>query len=182
MRIAFVGQPSSGKDTAAAYLVERHGYHHVSTGDLVRFYVAEHQLGEPTRQLLQDVANTLRAEHGAEYFARLALTHEQAELVVTGFRNPAEVTYAREHGVAIALIVASPELRYQRAQERGRVGEHISFAEFLEVEAREAVNPNPDAQNTAAVVAMATHILTNEGDLAHLHRQIASLVAELKGA
>jgi dephospho-CoA kinase len=179
MRIALVGHPSSGKDTTAAYMVEAYGYRHISTSDLIRFYVAEHDMGEPTRELLHEVANFLRAEHGPDYFARLALQQPDERMIISGLRNPAELKIIQQmQGIGVA-VRASLELRYQRAKERGRVGEDITLEDFREIEASEAVNPNPDAQNVEAVLQLCTHTLKNDGNLIELRQQIDALFSGL---
>ena len=96
--IGVVGHPSSGKDTVSYYLADAFQFSHVSTGDLVRFYISEHGLGEPTRALLHDVSNTLRAEHGPSYLVQLALEQasDRSHLVVSGLRTVSEARYLQE--------------------------------------------------------------------------------------
>jgi dephospho-CoA kinase len=178
-RIGLVGHPSSGKDTVAAHLVDRHKFIHVSTGDLVRFYIAEHDLGEPTRELMHQVGNILRIEHGPDYLVRLALKTQATHLAVSGLRALAEVTALKEAGGIIIGCTAPLELRYRRAKERGRIGDDISFEAFTEQEEAEEVSTNPDAQNVAGVMAMADYTIENSGSLEHLHRQMDTLFSKL---
>ena len=181
LRLGIVGQPSSGKDTVASYMVDTHSFVHISTGDSLRFYAAEHGLGDPTRELLRDIANTLRAEHGADYLARLATQHEAYRLVISGLRTTAEAEFIQAQGGKIIAVEATPRHRYNRALDRGRVGEDISFERFCElvqIEAIAAAN-NPIVQNVNAVVAMADVFIANDGTLHALHAQIDKLLEDL---
>jgi dephospho-CoA kinase len=181
IRLGIVGQPSSGKDTVASYMVDSHKFVHISTGDIVRFYAAEHGLGEPTRELLRDIANTLRAEHGADYLTRLAIQHEASRLVISGLRTLAEAEFIQNQGGKIIAVEATPRHRYNRALDRKRVGEDISFERFCElaqIEAIAAAN-NPIVQNVNAVIAMADVIITNDGTLQALHSQIDRIMGNL---
>jgi dephospho-CoA kinase len=178
-RIGLVGHPSSGKDTVAARLIDTHKFIHISTGDLVRFYIAEHDLGGPDRDLMQKVGNILRVEHGADYLVRLALRTQATHLVVSGLRAIAEVTALKEAGGIIIGCTAPMELRYKRAKERGRIGDDITFELFKQQDQAEEVNTNPDAQNVAAVMAMVDYTIENSGSLEHLHRQTDTLLKKL---
>ena len=176
-RIALVGHPLSGKDTVAGYLTAEHGYIHIATSDLLRFYIAEHELGEPTRERMHDVANVLRAEHGADYLVRLALRREEERLVISGLRTVAEAETARAEGALIVQVRASLKLRYKRALERRRVGEEAMTLEaFRAIEEKESENDNPEVQNVNAVIALASLTLENEGNLEHLHGQVEKML------
>jgi dephospho-CoA kinase len=177
--LGIAGHPSSGKDTVSEYLVRRYGFRHVSLGDIVRFYVAEHNLGEPTRSLLHDVSNRLRGEQGADYLACLALQTAEPRLAISGLRTIAESTRIQNACGAILGITATLEHRYCRALERGRIGEDISLERFSELEASETANPDPAAQNVAAVLAAADFHLTNDGSREDLYAQIDAVLAAL---
>jgi dCMP deaminase len=178
--LGLVGKPCSGKDTVAAYLVEHHGFEHVSTGDLVRFYVAEHGLGEPTRPLLQQVANFLRAEHGPDYLVHLAIeTHSDAtDLILSGLRSIAEVETTKSLGVIIA-VMAPIQLRYERMKARGRVSDHITFEQFKAQEEVEDANVSENAQNVLAAISLADVEVKNNGDLEHLQKQVEKLLTTI---
>ena len=176
LTLGLVGKPCSGKDTVAAYLTERYGFAHVSTGDLVRFYIAEHNLGEPDRVLARNVANRMREENGADYLVRLALANETPLLVVSGIRAIAEAEAVQEVG-KIVCVNASVELRFERMQGRGRASDNITLAQFREQEAAEDANSSESAQNVLQVMALADHSVDNQGDLEHLQAQIDVLLA-----
>ena len=176
LTLGLVGKPCSGKDTVAAYLTERYGFTHISTGDLVRFYIAEHNLGELDRVLLHTVANQLRTEHGPDYLVQLALTNKTPLRVISGIRALAEARVLQGVG-KIICVNAAISLRFDRMQSRGRASDNITFEQFCEQEAAEDTNSSASAQNVIQVMAGADFIVDNQGDLEHLQMQIDALLA-----
>ena len=174
--IGLAGEPSSGKDTVAAYLVTTYGFKHVSTGDLIRFYIAEHNLGEPTRDLLHVISNQLRTEHGPDYLAFLALQYDVPHLVISGLRNPSEAALIQKKGGYILALRASLETRYRRAKERKRIGDDISFEVFCQQEQVEEYSSNPNAQAVATVLAMGDYEIFNDANKEELYDRIEELL------
>lgn len=179
MLIGLVGHPSSGKDTVAAYLVDTHGFTHVSSSDSVRFYIAEHQMGEANRDLMRAVSTTLREKHGADYLVRLALENEAPLLVVSGLRAIAEGEAIKKAGGVILACTTPIGVRYKRAKERGRVGDEITFETFKSQEEAETSNPNPEAQNVSAVITMADYTINNTGTISDLHVKVNDIISGL---
>lgn len=161
--IGVVGQPLAGKDTVAQILVE-HGYAHVSTGDLVRTHITEHQLGELTRPVQQDTANLMRAEHGGDYWVDLALTRTPPPVVVSGIRTVDEATRLKDEGGILVWVEAPQALRFRRLAGRNRPGDAITLEQFQAQEARESRSDNPAEQSVASLEAMADVSVTNDGD------------------
>lgn len=179
--IGVVGHPSSGKDTVAAHFVAKHGFVHISMGDMIRFYIAEHGMGEATRDLMRIVGTTLREEHGADYFIKLALSNnaDVSHLVISGLRTVAEAKAIKGAGGTLVACTAAIENRYAWARERGRIGDNISFETFKQQEDAEASSPNPEAQNVDAVVEMADYVIENTGPLDELERKADELLAKI---
>lgn len=179
--LCLVGLPTAGKDTASRYLTEKYGFQHLSTGDLVRNYLAEHNLGEATRDLLQQAANQLRAEKGSDYLVKLSLENPAARLVITGIRATAEAEAVKKAGGKIMVISVPFERRYQRALLRNRVGEgSITKEEFRQKEITESSNTDSNKQNLLGVIKMADYQLTNAGSLEKFHQEIDNLMLELR--
>jgi len=84
--IGLVGHPSSGKDTVAAHLVEKYDFVHLSSGDMIRAYIQEHELGETDREKMKQVSTMLREQHGSDYIVRMALKNPAPRLIVSGLR------------------------------------------------------------------------------------------------
>lgn len=179
LKIAVVGESLSGKDTVASYLTEQHGFVHISTGDFVRFYILENNLGEPTRPRMQEVANFLRTEHGADYFAKLALRDSATHMVISGLRNPHEVQAIKDAEGKVLALTVPMEMRYERAKERGRIGDHITYEEFVEQEIAERTSNNPNAQNMVEVLVLADVSISNESTIEALQAKIEEALWEL---
>lgn len=165
--IGVVGQPLSGKDSVARILAER-GYAHVSTGDLLRAYMQEVGLGEPTRPLTRSTANALRAEHGPDYLVHLALEKHPDHVVVGGIRTVPEAEALKAAGGRIVWVEAPQPLRFERLSVRNRTGDDVTIEEFQAQEAAETVSANPNEQNVGALEALADVTVVNDGDLAAL--------------
>ena len=163
IKIALVGQSGSGKDTVANYLTEKYWCTHVSSGDLLRAYVAEHTLGEPTKPVLNALGITLRNKFGADFLVRMALEKHLPRLVLSGLRAVPEVEAFKKAGGVVIGITAPLRVRYERAKARGNIDSNRSFEEFEKFEALEEKSRDPNAQNLSAVLQMADVVIENEG-------------------
>ena len=175
--IGIVGQPLAGKDSVAAIL-EGHGYTHVSTADMVRDYIREHNLGEPTRPLVRDTANALRAEHGGDYLVRLALQKYPEQVAISAIRAVNEAKCLQAEGGRLVWVEAPQKLRFARLRSRGRVGDDVTLEEFTAQEERETTNPDPNAQSVSSLRPLADLVIENTGDFESLRERV---LAELLG-
>jgi len=180
--VGIVGHPSSGKDTVAEYLAQCYGFTHISTGNLVREYVRDNNLGKPSRQNLNRAATKLRQKNGAGFLAKLALQNPSPRLVISGIRTAAEAVAVKEAGGLIIAVTAPLKVRYERARQRGRVGEDISLPMFQMIEEKEAESADPNAQNVNAAIAKADQTLNNSGTLEDLRGQIDKMAKFWKDA
>src|SRR5687767_11016282 len=98
--VAFTGMPGAGKSEAVAEARER-GFPIVNMGDFVRAAAKEKGL-PPTDENLGRIASQMRAEHGADIWARKTCDHIQAKfaadrlVVIDGVRTPAEIATMRK--------------------------------------------------------------------------------------
>jgi len=164
MKIALVGPGGVGKDTLAEYAVQKYGLVHVSSSDLIRQHILEHNLGGTDRVNCRHVGNQIRAEKGAGYLVRKAIEMRKDNIVVSGLRAVAEATTFKELGGTIIAITAPLELRYEWAKQRADIDNAMTFEQFRGRDEAESVNPDPNAQNINAVVALADYTLTNNAD------------------
>jgi dephospho-CoA kinase len=125
------------------------------------------------------VGNRLRAEHGPDYLARLALEAGKRPLAVSGLRNPAEVQSILDAGGVIVALDANLDTRYRRAIERGRISDGVSFEAFTQQQEKEEANPDPNAQQLREVLAMAQIRLMNDGSIEELHSQVRAFMDPL---
>ncbi|TSC67760.1 MAG: dephospho-CoA kinase [Parcubacteria group bacterium Gr01-1014_72] len=178
--LGIVGHPSCGKDTVAEYLVKKHGFVYASTSDAIRSYMKEYSMGEPLRERMAVVAHELRKREGGDVLVRLTLGLNKGveRIAVGGLRAVAEAQALRIAGGKIIAITAPIEVRYERARKRGRIGEE-SFERFRANEERESANPDPNAPNVNAVIALANITIENVGTREELFKNIDDAVTPL---
>lgn len=138
--IGISGSYSSGKDTAADYLVEKYGFEHHSLSNEIRIVLRERS-EEPSRDNMMRVGNELRAEHGSGVLAERTLKRIKTEKVlVSSIRNLGEIEVLKKRAIqtngrfALLWIDAPVEKRYELAKERGRIENVGSVMEFIEKE------------------------------------------------
>ena len=171
--LALVGHPSVGKDTVAEYLVSTRGYAHVSTSDIIRQYVAENNLGEPTRELLQKTGKFLRDEHGGDFLVRSGIERAAGTpTIFSGLRTLAELEAVKTAGGICLAITADAKIRFHRCMDRGRLVEGMTFETFMTEEERERANPDPNAQNVVAVVEASDVLVSNDGTIEDLFEKV----------
>ncbi|MDQ5943753.1 MAG: hypothetical protein QG675_521 [Patescibacteria group bacterium] len=178
--IGLVGEPSGGKDTAADYLVKKYKFTHVSTGDLVREYITSNKLGDLTRQNLKAAAIKLREQFGSDYLADTALQSTKSDrIVVSGLRTVAEVHCIQLNKGIILCVNANIKTRFERAKQRGRIGEDIDYETFKKIQASEQRSQDPNRQNVEAVISIADENIQNNGSLQELYSQIDDFMNRL---
>ena len=178
--IGIVGHQGVGKDMVSNYIVDHFQYQHVSTSDFIREYIAKHNLGTPTRDLMREIGNKLRAEHGGDYLVRLAFEKSPDNTVVSGMRAIEEVESFKSKGGIVIGVTAPIELRYKWTQGRGRAGDGVTLEEFKRHEMHEADSQSAKTQNINAVMSMADYVITNDGSVRHLHAKIADIIAIIR--
>lgn len=173
--IGICGQPSAGKDMAAEYLVTR-GFVHISNGDRIREDMK--QEGLPLdRASMREYSVRKRRAAGAAYPVTEICPLVAGDTVLTGFRNTAEVKYAKEFFGAdfFLLSLEAPfEIRYERARARNRTGDNITIEAFRAQEEAERSN-NSDAHEVDKVIALADAHLVNAGQPAELFARLDAL-------
>lgn len=166
--IGLVGQQGSGKDTVANYIAKQYGFTHVSTGDLIRSYMIANGLGPTTRDRIQATITRLRKTKGPDVLIGLSLENPAQRLVLSGLRHPAEGDRIRSLGGVIVAVLVDQRTRYNRAKDRGRVGDSIDFAAFRHLEDAENEKADPTVFNINALIEAANYRIPNNGTEAEL--------------
>ena len=178
--VGIVGHPLTGKDAAAEYLRDVLGFTFVSTGDYIRSYITTHELGDTSLANLNKVSTELRRKFGPEFPIPNILAENETEyLVVAGPRVVAEVAALKAHGAVVVAIEAPQRIRYERTKARKRLGDDLTFEQFVEFERLESENPDPCAHNVSKVIEMADFRINNDGTLEDLHQAVRNVLKEI---
>lgn len=168
MRIAFVGLPRTGKDTAGKYLVDTYNFVRLAFGDYMKdsYYRAnpemigkpknrEHMIAWSQPQVEKDPLIWVR--HLEKDFHDLMYRGHEL-FVITDLRQPHEEQWARENGFLIVRIVSDSKVTEQRASALGeKVGQDLDLSRIQH-----------------------DYVISNNGKLADLWSQIDCLVYHTK--
>lgn len=175
--ILITGMPGSGKTTLAEY-IGRRGYRIINMGDTVRELASSWGL-EPTAQNLGLIAERIRREEGEAAIAKRCIDRIKKRaldrILIDGIRSLEEVDAFKESFEVILLAVhASPKTRFERILKRGRKDDTLSWEEFLKRDRLEL------ALGLGSAIAMADHMIVNEGTLENLKRSAMRLIRALQ--
>lgn len=173
-----VGQPGSGKDTLANFLVEM-GFSHISTGNIIREEMRARNI--PTdRESMRVFSQDMREKMGNSYPANIAVSKIACNTVISGPRNVAEVEFFKnKFGKNFILVaVTTPiEIRHDRVKNRrGREGDNITFAQFKEQEDAEL---NSGTHELSRLLAIADHSVDNSRNANDMFAQMNDILRKL---
>ena len=172
MRVGVAGLNAAGKTEVVRFL-ERRGCYPASLSDVIREDLASDQI-EPTRDAMISRGRELRERYGPAVLAERVAARLPSDRnhVIDSIRHPAEVEALRAGGEFVLVWVeASPEVRFERARSRGRVGTPESFEAFQAEQARELQSDDAVGQQLLAVRELADEVIANDGDLEALHAE-----------
>lgn len=179
MLIGLTGRNASGKGEVANYLKGKSFEYH-SLSDVIRDEIRSRG-DEPTRENLIQTGNDLRRQFGPAILAHRILERieKDGNVLIDSIRNPAEVEVLRAGGhFRLVKVEASPDVRFQRIQKRGRENDPESYDDFLALEEQEA-SGDAHSQNLLGVEQLADHSLENNGTLEELQREADQLLLQL---
>ena len=103
------------------------------------------------------------------------------DFVVDSIRNPGEINELKKNKDFLLLGIDAPvELRYARAEKRGRLGEAKTLQHFIKLEERENFNSKAN-QQLDRCLKMADKVVVNDSTLEEFHKKIDAALAKLKG-
>jgi len=173
----FCGMPGSGKSIGVEVAKELEISVFVM-GDVVREEVTRRNLPH-TPQTLAKMMLLLREEHGPAVVAQRCvekiLRDSSANVVVDGARSEAELAVFKKtlSPVTLVAIHASPRIRFERLQQRGRADDALTLEKFQERDQREL------DVGLGRIIAQADIMIINEGDLGTLHTQVKQTLSTL---
>jgi dCMP deaminase len=180
MIIGLTGRNGSGKTAVAEYLTSR-GFEYHSLSDEIRREIRDRGL-EITRDLLIEVGNELRSKFGPGILAERILRSLESDrnYVVDSIRNPSEVeVLKRRRDFSLLAVEADQQTRFERSRSRGRERAAQTLEQFIEEEARELDSDDPASQQLNETQSKADLIVSNNGTLEELHRQLDALLPPL---
>jgi len=165
--ICLTGMPGCGKEEFVKIAQDR-GFAVIRMGDIVR-EEAKRRGVKFSDETVGGMAHEERVKHGFGVWAGRTVPHvKQEPTVIDGIRGREELeVFRREFGnrLVVVAIHASPRTRFNRIKERARGDDVVSWEEFVRRDDREL------GWGLGEVIATADHMITNEGDLAAMHRQ-----------
>jgi dCMP deaminase len=180
MIIGLTGKNGSGKTAIAEYLTSR-GFEYYSLSDEIRRAIRDRGL-EITRDLLIEVGNELRGRFGPGILAEriLKVLESDRNYVVDSIRSPFEVEVLRRRkDFSLLAVEADQERRFERSRSRGRERAAQTLEQFIEEEARELDSNDPASQQLNETRLKADLVVSNNGTLEELHRQLDELLPPL---
>lgn len=175
--VGFVGMPGAGKTEAVQYLVNK-DWPKIYLGGLM--YAEMDKAGVEITPLSQQIfREQLRAEHGKDFLAQLALQQVerlinagQKNIVVDGIYSWSEFKVFKHQyhsELNIIAIVAPRHLRHHRLAnrpERPFTENEAMHRDYTEIENMEKGGP----------IAIADHYIVNDSDIDTLHKKIDDIM------
>lgn len=181
MIIGITGPLCTGKSILSEMLIEK-GFFRLSFAQVLRDEMTDKGL-EIDRIKLQDYGNEMRKKHGADYFAEklLAMTQEDKNYIVEGFRNPAEINAFRKNREFILIGLAAPtDLRLQWMISRSKDKDPDNIEDLIRVDARDRGVGEPDyGQQSDKCYMLADAFIMNNTSVEDLKEKITKILDEL---
>jgi len=166
------GMPGSGKEELLKCCVAR-GAKIVRMGDMVRDKAKEFGL-DLSDASVGNLADEERKRYGMDVWAKRTIPFVGGDLVaIDGTRGPDEIkAFKNAFGDALKVVAvhAAPKTRFERLKSRSRPDSPSNYAEFEHRDWRELEWGLGDA------IALADHMILNEGSLDELTTQIDALL------
>lgn len=178
MKIALFGKMRSGKDTVGEMLINDYNFKRFAFGEGIGQIIEEYFpevlmegkkprhhyqfIGQQLRQLDEDVWIKYLLKSIAEYEQE---SEESVRVVITDGRQSNEAVKLKEQGFVIVKVEAPDKVRMERIIQAGDQFTPELFQHETELQVDQI---NPD------------YIITNDKDLKHLDRQIATLLLKIK--
>jgi dephospho-CoA kinase len=174
--IGLVGMPGSGK-SVAAQMARQLGFTVLVMGDVVREELVKRGL-KATPETLGRVMVELRAEAGAAVVAKKTIAKmmllKDRKIIVDGVRSLAEVEEFKKQFPEFKLVAihSSPDTRFQRIFKRRRSDDASDRRVFATRDRRELT------VGIGSAIALADHVIINEGTLAHFKTSVSAFFEE----
>ena len=180
MIIGITGTDGAGKGAAVKYLVEKKGFTHYSSREIITEKILEKNR-PVNRENMRITANELRKDFGNDVLVQLSLqkaaTDGATDIIIESIRTTAEAQSLHEKGGQLLAVDANQNARYRRISGRKSESDNVTFAEFIAQEKLEMNDPDPNGMQKAKVMEMADHTIMNDGTLAQLGEAIEKFLS-----
>lgn len=183
MIIGIVGTLGAGKGTVVAYLIEKYGFTHYSSSDLL-INILEERGETVDRDGMSRVANELRAANPAGVpalnFERYEAEDGASDAIFESLHSVPETEFIKEVGGIVLGVTADSDIRYERIVARGSIKDNVTKEQFIAQQEREEKgSTDPNHHNIFSALQEADFRIENNGTLAELHAQVDAILAEL---
>ena len=182
MIIGVAGLNGAGKGEVVSFLAER-SFYTLSLSDVIRDELAKRGV-EETRERMIDTGREMREAGGPGALAERLVGKllPERNYAIDSIRHPAEVEALRASGRAFHLVWVSADekLRFERMSARGRPGDPETLDRLRELEGLELGSEDPAAQQLHAVSGLADYTLSNDADVAALHRGVQRVLERVQ--
>jgi len=173
--IGLTGLARAGKDTVAAYLVEKYGFKHLDFyRDVLLEKAKERGIESKDKMAMSILGDELRKEGGRGILAKFLAEKivPENDYVITGFRSPEEVDFIRNEFQDFVLVeVRAGKLnRFSRRKDT----DPDDINAFFERDKRDIQN-----KGLGEVLRMADYVIDNDGTIEELKSKIDELMKKV---
>ncbi len=178
MLLGVTGRNAAGKTTIVQWFVDQ-GWDGCSCSDAIRHWLRENNQ-EINRENLTQGGRELRANGGPGILAEMLLERmdPNKNTIIDSIRTPDEVHALKSRKDFVLIEVNVPlDVRWERMQKRGRVGDPTEFQEFLKQEDAESFAKNSSGQALVATAELSDILINNDGTLSELYESLGIMVS-----
>ncbi len=180
--IGITGTIGAGKGTVVDFLVEQKGFVHFSAREFIARTILERGL-TVNRDTLTAIGNEIRANNHPGYVIEALYnqaTQDGKNCIIESVRTLGEIEILRTKSNFFLLAVdARPRLRFNRIRKRKSETDNVDFETFLANEKREMHSSDPTKQNLSACIAQADFIISNNGTVEEMVKQLKNFLIRL---
>lgn len=182
--VGLVGPIGVGKTTIGDYFASK-GYKRLKFSDPIKEETNRLKLPH-TREIFQDVGDSLRERFGNDYIARALLEKVRKDrdgnFVVEGFRNPDEIKpFLKLSNFILLGLNADPEVRYQRLKKRSEPRDPKNFEEFKKQAERDQGMLQPaHGQQVLKCLELADFVIDTDKVKSEVFRQVEEVLKEFQ--
>ncbi len=158
--LQIAGEAGAGKTDVCAHLAEEYDFSVILVSELIRSFAQTKNLVLGPRSDYLEMHKRMKDEQGADIVARTILSEPASRLCVDGIRVIRDVERLRRAPGSTSTVIAlhcPAEVRFERTLERKSALDRFTFEEFLEDDRQDSYNPDPELQNTLAVMDAADY-------------------------